>query len=161
MKKMLSLAALMAATLVFGTAGTATATLWDCECTLEGSQEVPPNASTATGTGSFVLDDVAGTLDYNISYSGLSSNVVGAHIHGPAPVGANAGVLFGLIPGSPIIGQWAGMSTTHTNLVATGLTYVNIHSNNFPGGEIRGQITCTPVTAVEESSWGRVKQLFR
>ncbi len=164
MKKTLTFAtmgALAATIFVFGAVGTASATIWDCDCTLEGSQENPPTGSTATGTGTFVLDDVAATLDYNISFSGLSSAQTAAHIHGPAAVGVNAGVLFGLGTGSPKIGTWSSISATDLSRISSGLTYVNVHSQNFPGGEIRGQITCTPVTGTEESSWGAIKQLFR
>lgn len=164
MKKSLSFAtmgALAATIFVFGAVGTASATLWDCDCQIDGAQENPPTGSTGTGTGTFLLDDVAATLDYNITFSGLSAAETAAHIHGPAPVGTNAGVLFGLGTGDPKIGQWAGISPADISSLTNGLTYVNIHSSNFPGGEIRGQITCAPATAIEESSWGQIKQLFR
>lgn len=39
-----------------------------------------------------------------------------------------------------------------------GLLYVNIHSQTFPGGEIRGQIVASTPTQVK--TWGRVKAMY-
>jgi hypothetical protein len=112
---------------------------------LTGAQEVPPNASTAVGQGVFLYDDIANLLVFNITFAGLSSAETAAHIHGPAPSGANAGILFGLPTGSPKVGTWTVPDMLEAALLA-GQTYVNVHSVNFPGGEIRGQITqVTPI----------------
>jgi hypothetical protein len=64
------------------------------DATLTGAQQVPPNASTATGFGTVLLDDAALTITVNLSWSGLTGPATAAHIHGPAPVGINAAVLF-------------------------------------------------------------------
>jgi hypothetical protein len=57
--------------------------------TLDGSQEVPPNASPATGTGTFTLNDAATELAFNITYEDLIGGpIVGAHFHN-APAGIN------------------------------------------------------------------------
>jgi hypothetical protein len=106
---------------------------------LSGLQEVPPNSSPATGTGSVTVDTVANQLHYDISFSGLQTAEVGAHIHGFADIGQNAGILENLPPGSPKIGTWNYSEAREADILA-GLTYVNIHSSDFPGGEIRGQI---------------------
>jgi hypothetical protein len=36
------------------------------------------------------------------------------------------------------------ISTTNVNNVKSGLSYINIHTTNTPGGEIRGQIAAIP-----------------
>ena|ERR1700694_4414320 len=61
--------------------------------TLSGSQEVPPNASPATGSGTVLLDDARTTITVNLSFSGLLAPATAAHIHGPANPGTNAPVL--------------------------------------------------------------------
>src|SRR5204862_2903714 len=49
--------------------------------TLSGANEVPPNASPATGFASVVLDATAHTLQINVTFSGLTSIDTAAHIH--------------------------------------------------------------------------------
>ncbi len=107
--------------------------------TLEGSQEVPPNASPATGGGFVEFDTTTNTLYYNISYSGLSSSETAAHIHGFSARGVASGVLAGLPPGSPKIGSIAFTPAQQAGILA-GQSYFNIHTSDFPFGEIRGQI---------------------
>ena len=53
--------------------------------TLTGSQETPPNASAATGFGTFVLNDAMTELTFNVSFSGLSSGLAMAHFHDAPP----------------------------------------------------------------------------
>ncbi len=78
---------------------------------LTGSQEVPSNASTATGSATLVLNDAMTALTYDITIFGLDftglqtpgtvlDNLVNAHIHAAAPPGVNAPVVFGFI-GAP------------------------------------------------------------
>jgi hypothetical protein len=43
--------------------------------------------------------------------------------------------------------------------IAAGRTYVNVHSQAFPGGEIRGFLIA-PV-ATEKTTWGQVKALYQ
>jgi CHRD domain-containing protein len=106
---------------------------------ISAAQEVPTNASFGNGTATFVIDTVANTMSFNISYQGLSSAETAAHIHGPAARGVNAGVLIGLPATNPKIGTWAYPPAQEANILA-GLMYVNIHTTINPGGEIRGQI---------------------
>jgi len=109
-------------------------------------QGVPPDRS-GTGTADFTLTDT-GSFSYSISYSGLSANSTAAHVHGPGAVGADAPVIFGL---QGTLGAQQGSFAGSVNLTPTqitdlnnGLWYVNIHSGNFPVGEIRGQISAVP-----------------
>jgi glucose/arabinose dehydrogenase len=72
---------------------------------LEGSQEVPPNASTAKGYAAFFLNQDGAALRFIVTVTGLdftgtqtadpSDDLLAAHIHAPAPRGTNAGVRFG------------------------------------------------------------------
>ena len=63
---------------------------------LSGANEVPPTGSAATGQGIVVLDPTAQTLQLNVTFSGLGTNDVAAHIHcclpSPFLTGVNVGV---------------------------------------------------------------------
>lgn len=117
---------------------------------LDGGQEVPANASTASGWGTFVVDTVANTLSYHIAYFGLAGES-GAHIHGSAGHGGNAGVVHALPLGTPKIGTWSYVEAQEADLLA-GKMYVNVHTAAVPSGEIRGQIVpvVAPIDATQE-----------
>ncbi len=106
---------------------------------LLGRNEVPATTSTARGTGKFVLNTKNNTLKFDIEVMNLSSQETGAHIHGPANPGANAAILFALPSGSSKTGTWTYDQALEDKILS-GQTYVNVHSANFPNGEIRGQI---------------------
>jgi hypothetical protein len=142
--------------------------------TLSGANEVPPVPSPGTGETTVTLDAEAHTLQINVTFSGLTSNTVAAHIHCCAPVGTNVGVAttipafpgfpLGVTSGTyssevfdltqPLIynpafvtlqgGTIAGAEAALIAGIQGGLTYLNIHTANFPGGEIRGQLTPIP-----------------
>ena len=129
---------------------------------IDGAQGVPPSGSPATGLGCFVLN-TDNTLDYLVSYNGLTGVETAAHIHGPAPAGLNAGVVFVFAVGSPKIGTFGPLTAAQVTDLSNGLYYVNIHSTLFAGGEIRGQILLTGescATPTEETTWGAVKSLY-
>jgi len=112
------------------------------EATLSGAQEVPPVSTPAGGTAEVQLNTNTNTLTWKVSYSGLSAAPTGGHIHGPAAAGVNAPVVIpftGSLAAQPIQGQ-ANLTPQHVTDLAAGRWYVNIHSANFPGGEIRGQL---------------------
>ena len=112
------------------------------EATLSGAQEVPANASPARGTAEVQFSSVTNVLTWKVSYTGLSGPVTGAHIHGPAAPGQNAGVVVpfsGELNGPSPRGQ-ATITQAQYGDLAAGLWYVNIHTAQFPGGEIRGQL---------------------
>jgi hypothetical protein len=106
--------------------------------TLSGAQETPPNNSTATGSAVVLVNTNANTLDYNLTFSGLTPNM--AHIHGFSAPGVSSGVVHNL-PGltSPQMSQWGFAEGDQANILA-GLSYFNLHTAAFGGGEIRGQI---------------------
>jgi hypothetical protein len=111
---------------------------------IDGLQEVPPNASPATGLAQVQVNTAANTISWNIQYQGLLGSITAAHFHGNAPPGVNAGVKLdiGALP-SPIIGNGVYLEADETALLS-GLWYINIHSSVFPGGEIRGQVVPEP-----------------
>lgn len=106
---------------------------------LTGANEVPPNASTGTGTAKVSLDGTV--LKWTVTYSGTTGPVTAGHFHGPAMPGANAGVVVPF-PG-PISSPITGTTTLTAAQVAdlkAGLWYVNLHTAANPGGELRGQV---------------------
>jgi hypothetical protein len=140
---------------------------------LTGANEVPPVPSSATGLATVVLDAAAQTLQINATFSGLTSNTNAAHIHCCAPLGTNAGVATTVpaFPGFPLgvtsgsftsavfdltqptiynpafVTLQGGLTQAEAALIAgilNGTTYLNIHTVNFPGGEIRGQLQAVP-----------------
>lgn len=131
------------------------------EAVVNGAQEVPPTPSPATGQGTFVIDTDANTIDYNITFTDslLLAPETAAHIHCCAPPGVNAGVIIPLPLGNPKIGQGTYTEANEAGIL-NGLSYVNIHTTAFPGGEIRGQIVAPP-TATDQTSWGLIKALYR
>ena len=144
------------------------------EATLLGTNEVPPNASPATG---FSIVTLSGdSLTVNESWSGLIGGPsAAAHIHCCTAPGTNTGVAV------PFVGFPAAASGTYVHtfdltnaatytaaflnglgggtaagaeaaLIAgldAGHAYANIHNSVFPGGEIRGFLTAVP----EPATW--------
>jgi hypothetical protein len=143
---------------------------------LSAANEVPPVASSATGLATVILDPTAQTIQINATFSGLTSNVTMAHIHCCAPLGTNVGVATvpPVFPGFPtgvtsgtyssvvfdltettiynpaFINLQGGLAQAEAALIAGiegGQTYFNIHTVNFGGGEIRGQLFPAPEPA--------------
>ena len=110
---------------------------------LQGSQEVPPRTTTATGTSYILLDRVTNTLYLTGSYAGLTAAVVGSHIHTGNP-GENGDIMVHLVNSGGTTGTLhleAPVTEVQKNDILVGGTYVNVHSGTYTGGEIRGQIT--------------------
>lgn len=137
------MAALFAVAGIWLSAQTADAATVLYSATINGAQETPPNGSLATGSGTFTQDTVADTLSINVVIAvPPPSGEIAAHIH-EAAIGVPGPIKFGLPIGSPKIAVWNYGPADEPNIIA-GLMYVNIHSNVFPGGEIRGQIIRVP-----------------
>jgi hypothetical protein len=105
---------------------------------LTGGQEVPPNNSTATGTATLLLSSDENEARLALNFQGLSSAQADSHIHGPAPPGTAAGVLFP-IPNGQLSDFRISLTPQQVQDLKNGLLYINVHSANFPSGEIRGQ----------------------
>ena len=112
--------------------------------TIDGSQEVPPVTTTASGTGGFILNASGTQLNYTITFNGLTPTA--AHFHNGA-VGVAAGVVKSLtIVNGTATGVWSSTDATQpltdSMLVELlrGRLYVNAHTSANPGGEIRGQV---------------------
>jgi hypothetical protein len=115
---------------------------------LEGDQEVPPVPTDATGEGHFTLDRLNG-FHYFVEIEDID-NVTASHIH-KAPVGVNGPVIFPLFTGGPPpfdpdnpVGSGVWLSAENLVDLLTGYYYVNVHSSDYPAGEIRGQIAAVP-----------------
>lgn len=110
---------------------------------LSSAQEVPTNASTGTGYARVVLNESAMTVTWTVVFTGLSSNQSASHIHAPAAVGVNSPVIINFPPVGGTSGTLTGsgaITATQIGQLRAGQGYVNIHTANFPGGEIRGQL---------------------
>ncbi len=124
---------------------------------IDAAQEVPaptlPIGYTGGGSASLTLDFVTRTLSWNITFANLTGPATLAHFHGPAAVGATAGVQvdIGAISGltSPLIGSTV-LTATQLKDFARGLWYINIHTAANPAGEIRGQV---PVRVISNNWW--------
>jgi hypothetical protein len=106
---------------------------------LSGANEVPPNATTGTGTAKVDLD--GNVLKWTVTYSGTTGPVTAGHFHGPAAPGSNAGVVVPF-PGpisSPITGT-ATLTAAQVADLKAGMWYINLHTAANPGGELRGQV---------------------
>ena len=129
--------------------------------TLSGAEEVPPAATRARGQAWFRLSADGSEVEYRLIVANIE-NVTMAHIH-LASAGMNGPVVAWLYPAGPpptlIPGRYQGVlaegTITNTNLVgplaglsledlvtelAAGNAYVNVHTSQFPPGEVRGQI---------------------
>jgi uncharacterized protein with beta-barrel porin domain len=112
---------------------------------LNQAQENPPTGVPYTGTGFLILNDAETSAVVTVTHNVPAAIVTDGHIH-RAPIGVNGPVIFpfprvngvaGVSPVGPL--TWAIPSTEVVNLKAEGL-YFNIHTQQNPGGAIRGQI---------------------
>jgi hypothetical protein len=131
-------------------------------------EEVPALSTEAGGRFRAFIDDRAGTIRYELSYSGLTGDVAMGHIHfgqlsvnggisiwlcqtanfadptGLAPTCVQSGTITGVLTQANVVGP-AGQGIEPAQFdeivaaIRAGVAYVNVHSSTFLGGEIRGQ----------------------
>jgi hypothetical protein len=119
---------------------------------LSGQDEVPPTNSQATGMAEFTV--MGDSVEYTVNASGMQG-VTAGHIHsgkqgenGPVVVTlfkndspANEVSETGSITPDKLEGPMAGKQLTDlASAMSNGDTYVNVHTEQNPNGEIRGQI---------------------
>jgi hypothetical protein len=112
---------------------------------LEASQEVvtPPVSSLGRGTVIVKYNTETNMFDLLGDYQNLTSNVTMSHIHGPAPIGSSAGVLFDLTNTGGAMGTLTASRTlteTEESQLLAGNWYANVHTVNFGSGEVRAQL---------------------
>jgi hypothetical protein len=133
----------------------------DVQARLDGFQQVPSILSDGKGTFEAKISKDSTTISYTLTYTGLSSAVTMAHIHfgqsgvnggimvwlcgGVKPACPASGTVTGTITAADIVaipaqGIAAGDFAGAVRAIESGNTYVNVHTSNFPSGEIRGQI---------------------
>ena len=128
---------------------------------MSGGEENPPNASEAQGQAIFRLSEDGTELHYKLIVANIE-NVLQSHIH-MAPAGVNGGIVVWLYPSAPpatliagrsdgilaegvirdasVIGPLSGQGLAGLMAaIRAGNTYVNVHTTQFPPGEIRGQV---------------------
>jgi len=135
-----SLAAITSAAMLL--AGPAYAETLNMTAELSGAAEVPANDSAGTGTLEATYDTETMLFTWTVTYEGLTGDATAAHFHGPAEADANAGPVIPIEGdlASPIEGS-ATLTEEQATQLQDGLWYFNIHTAEYPDGEIRGQVT--------------------
>jgi len=115
---------------------------------LRGANEVPPVATEGRGTATFTLNNDGTVLRFTLKLRKID-NLLFGHIH-EAPPGVNGPIIFvlfendGSLTGSNhvINGSFTDPEDIAAilDLFRSGNAYVNVHSEEFPSGEIRGQV---------------------
>ncbi len=118
---------------------------------LSGMQQFPNVSTTATGMAATTLDTATGAVVVHVNTSGLSDNAFAAHVHSGF-AGAGGGVVIGLDQDAADPGHFmatsAVLDTDGLALYDAGELYVNVHTNDHPGGELRGQIAPDSVDVI-------------
>jgi hypothetical protein len=112
------------------------------KASLTGAEETPPTTTKGKGAVTASYDAASKTLTWTITYSGLTGPATAAHFHGPAKAGAKAPPVVPISGDlkSPIKGK-ASLTDQQAKDLQAGMWYFNVHTDKFPDGEIRGQLT--------------------
>jgi hypothetical protein len=138
-----------------------------------GLAQVPPVASVGRGLASYLITEDSATLYYSLQVLDTSSTITAAHIHlghtgqngdvvvnlcgaGNTPACAPQGVIAsGAVTASSLVGPLAGHPLSDLIVALTsGGTYTNVHTSNFPNGEIRGQVLLVAALGESENNQG-------
>ncbi|MER3466138.1 MAG: hypothetical protein C4340_02910 [Armatimonadota bacterium] len=125
---------------------------------------MPPNGSQAVGSVSMSYNDVTNMFDMAVLVAGIAqTDLIASHIH-QGPAGVNGPVIFNIGPGSDYTQTPNGLMRILQNagpvpesnevFLLSSRNYVNIHTAQFPGGEIRGQLTVVPEPATTVVTMG-------
>jgi hypothetical protein len=162
----LVLAVLSVGLLVASLAGASAGGKTNFKANLLGFNEIPAVSSFGSGSFTAVIDTDAQTITYELSYGGLNSTTLFAHIHlgqrfanggvsaflcgggdkPPCPPGTGGTeTVTGVIDAADVIGPAgqgiaAGEFDELVRAIRARVTYANVHSMTQPGGEIRGQL---------------------
>lgn len=175
MKHSVRLLAVLVALLVVVPAAHATPIYY--AATLSGAAEATPTLSLGTGEALVTIDTIAHTLLVQVTFSGLLTPNTASHIHccTASPFAGTAGVAtvtptFTGFPSGVTSGTYSHLfDLTNANAynpsyvtangglagaeaalaagMASGESYLNIHTSAYPGGEIRGFLTPVPEPA--------------
>ncbi len=105
---------------------------------LSGASEVPANESAATGSADVTVDTEAKTVSWTVSVQDLTGEPTAAHIHGPAGEDENAPPVIDM--SDSIMEGSADITDEQIGELQDGQYYVNVHTEEYPDGEIRGQL---------------------
>lgn len=120
-----------------------------------GQHEVPPVYDDSEAEGAFALTADSTALHFIVYVYDLPSPVTGAHIHVGAP-GVNGAAVRTLAFGENMAGgTWTAadgepFTPGRLNELLQGLLYVNLHTDDYPGGHIRGQVVGDPYSYLNE-----------
>ena len=146
MKKIgLALSAVVLAATTFGAHASAASSSMTFTAKLTGMTESPLGPKSGAGSAKITLNMAKGTVCYNVTVMGIKLPAAAAHIHaGKAGKNGPVVVPFATAPGKT--GHSAGcVHSVRASLIKGMMNhptsyYVNVHTTDYPGGAVRGQL---------------------
>lgn len=145
-------------------ATTAQADVWYFDYPINDAQNNPHTGSQAAGWAHLAYDDVTNKLDCDMYFEGiLKADLIASHVH-QGRWGYYGGVVVLLGMGAEFQEEGNGLRLTVTGLdvppefnadMVTDGTYIAVHTQQFPAGEIRGQIIASPRLSTTALSRGQ------